>query len=704
MTNSDVVRVAVEIVDNFSDELTTLESRLEKIDGKNLDVDLDIDDGDIETVKGKLEALEKELNATLDIDVSGYTRAKAKKEYLERDMHSTLHLGVEQDRLPNLGNLNGGNGFNPPKTPEGPEINTSSISDVNFPAIDDNKLTNKGNLSPDEKEVVNDFLINPSVAKLHNKGIPKEDRDGWIGPSNWAFGIDEQFGPSNTNDRTPAETNFLSNIKKATESSTSLEIGDDLFSNSKFGDLEIQAKGFDSNLFAPKSLRSLSDYQFGIDYTVGKDMPRISSSFVKNDDDGLLERIGKSRLNSMRSVNLPSIGIFGSDDDDGLNEKIKSLIPTMQKWYRLVALVIPLLITMAGAALGAAAALGSLAGVGAAMVGIGLLGYGDSLSESLRNAQKRTQQLKEELFDVFQPVAGVFQPFVEQLFGKIPKVAGQLTEPLKDLEASGFDNFFIGALEGTGDFLADLIRLINQLAPEIQAIGAGLGRVFGDILLGLLQWSVKELYNNWDAFSRLGLIIIDLLVILYNLAKVVSFALSFFKPLFDILVGISNVFENRLSASILAGVAAMIALYYAASSVAAAFAIIKGSAIAQALYSGVIAAGSLTGALASVSMTLSTIIAQMTALNMLTGGVLLAAGAVVGYLAYQELKPETPSLPTGGTSSPSGFGSPSPTGGYGSGTQINIYGDVGRDEYQRLRDEFPDMYQEQSKIDEETER
>jgi hypothetical protein len=431
----------------------------------------------------------------------------------------------------------------------------------------------------------------------------------------------------------------------------------------------------------------------GISKRTGFDIPSTS---------GVLSSIGDSAVE----------GISMLTDEDGkrapiisnLKDNLRKLVPSMQKWYRLVALVIPLLITMAGAALGAAAALGSLAGVGAAMVGIGLLGYGDSLSESLRNAQKRTQQLKEELFDVFQPVAGVFQPFVEQLFGKIPKVAGQLTEPLKDLEASGFDNFFIGALEGTGDFLADLIRLINQLAPEIQAIGAGLGRVFGDILLGLLQWSVKELYNNWDAFSRLGLIIIDLLVILYNLAKVVSFALSFFKPLFDILVGISNVFENRLSASILAGVAAMIALYYAASSVAAAFAIIKGSAIAQALYSGVIAAGSLTGALASVSMTLSTIIAQMTALNMLTGGVLLAAGAVVGYLAYQELKPETPSLPTGGTSSPSGFGSPSPTGGYGSGTQINIYGDVGRDEYQRLRDEFPDMYQEQSKIDEETER
>jgi len=704
MTNSDVVRVAVEIVDNFSDELTTLESRLEKIDGKNLDVDLDIDDGDIETVKGKLEALEKELNATLDIDVSGYTRAKAKKEYLERDMHSTLHLGVEQDRLPNLGNLNGGNGFNPPKTPEGPEINTSSISDVNFPAIDDNKLTNKGNLSPDEKEVVNDFLINPSVAKLHNKGIPKEDRDGWIGPSNWAFGIDEQFGPSNTNDRTPAETNFLSNIKKATESSTSLEIGDDLFSNSKFGDLEIQAKGFDSDLFAPKSLRSLNDYQFGIDHTVGKDMPRMSSSFVKNDDDGLFERIGKSRLNSMRSVNLPSIGIFGSDDD-GLNEKIKSLIPTMQKWYRLVALVIPLLITMAGAALGAAAALGALAGVGAAMVGIGLLGYGDSLSESLRNAQKRTQQLKEELFDVFQPVAGVFQPFVEQLFGKIPRVAKQLTEPLKNLEASGFDNFFIDALEGTGNFLADLIRLINQLAPEIQSIGAGLGRVFGDILLGLLQWSVKELYNNWEAFAKLGSIILSIIIVLYNLSKAVSFALAVFEPLFSIIAKISSLVGNKATAVLLAAAAGF------AATALTVYGLVKALTILQSVWAGSVLSTIYAGiiALQQYIVTALTAIGVSATLAATLATLTIALGAIIGagvaaYAAYEFIDNSGNNSSGSSSPSPSGFGSPSPTGGNSGGTQINIYGDVGRDEYQRMKDEFPDMYREQSEIDEETER
>ena len=95
MTNTEPVRVAVEIIDNFSDELTELETRLEKIDGKNLDVDLDIDDGRLEEIEARLEALEEDINATLDIDVRGYESAKAKKEDLERDMRSTLHLDVD---------------------------------------------------------------------------------------------------------------------------------------------------------------------------------------------------------------------------------------------------------------------------------------------------------------------------------------------------------------------------------------------------------------------------------------------------------------------------------------------------------------------------------------------------------------------------------------------------------------------------------
>jgi hypothetical protein len=340
------------------------------------------------------------------------------------------------------------------------------------------------------------------------------------------------------------------------------------------------------------------------------------------------------------------------------------------------------------------------------MVGIGLLGYGDSLSESLRNAQKRTQQLKEELFDVFQPVAGVFQPFVEQLFGKIPRVAKQLTEPLKNLEASGFDNFFIDALEGTGNFLADLIRLINQLAPEIQSIGAGLGRVFGDILLGLLQWSVKELYNNWEAFAKLGSIILSIIIVLYNLSKAVSFALAVFEPLFSIIAKISSLVGNKATAVLLAAAAGF------AATALTVYGLVKALTILQSVWAGSVLSTIYAGivALQQYIVTALTAIGVSATLAATLATLTIALGAIIGagvaaYAAYEFIDNSGNSNSSGFSSpSPSGFGSPSPTGGNSSGTQINIYGDVGRDEYQRMKDEFPDMYREQSKIDEETER
>lgn len=777
MANSEPVRVAVEIIDKFSDDLNELEARLEKIDGKRLDVSLDIDAGDIEEVEARLEKLEEDLNSTLDIDVRGYAAAKAKKEDLEDDMYSTLHIGVDKERLRGLGNLNGGEGFDPPWGNNGMATLSGLESlDLADDVLDHTLENLRGfegsssdyadslrRFSPEEQDFINEWIINPDVAKAHNRGIPKADRDGWIGPSNWAFGMGEKWGPEPrypgdkrpvgpgtdflrgiremtdswgdlenvgdnidvgdfnlgldtglgdpNSDRTAAEIDFLRGINRATGRASSLELGDGLFSGAKFGDLEFQAKGFDPDLFFPDG--SAGNYPWSFSQRAGRRAGRMfgRARFRAG-------RIGESVSGGLGAVgNLAREGVDMLTDGDGnrapvirnLRENIRKLLPSMHKWYRLIALILPLLITMAGAALGAAAAIGALAMAGAAMAGIGLLGYGDSLSESLRNAQMRAKELKKELFEVFRPVAGVFQPFTEQLFDKIPQVAEKLTDPLKGLEASGYDEFFIDALEGTGNWLARLIDLANELAPEIQAIGGALGRAFGEGLINLLRWATMELYENWDAFARLGAILVDVLIILYNLSKAVSFALSFFKPLFDIFVAISDVLGSRMTSAILAAVAAMFSLYWIGSSVAALMATIKALAIAQAFWSAVTAVGGLMGALGALSGVLSFILAQLLSLNILTGGLLLAAGLIVGGIAYKKLGPggSASNAPGGRNAPASGFGGPSPAGaggGMSGGTQINIYGDVGNKEYQRLKDEFPDLYEEERTIDEETRR
>lgn len=758
MANSEPVKVAVEIIDKFSDDLTELETRLEKIDGKKLDVDLDIDAGDIEEVEARLKELEENLNSTLDIDVRGYEAAKAKKEDLESDMFSTLHLGVDKDRL---GNLNGTEGFDPPwgngrGSGSGGMSTLSGLQGIDladdvldhtvenlrgFEGSSSDYANSVRRFSPGEQDFINEWIINPDVAQAHNQGIPKSNRDGWVGPSNWAFGIGEEWGPEprypgDKRDYGPGRE-FLRGVKEMTSSWSGLEnVGE----NIDAGDIDFD---IDTGLGDPNSNRNAAEIDFlrSINKATRESRTlRNTRSHIGHLNDRMgpvpfdelpfgdrarfrAKRVGrragssvKGALGTVGDLSRDGVGMLTDDSGNrapainGLRKGIKRLIPSMHRWYQLIALILPLLITMAGAALGAAAALGALAMAGAAMAGIGLLGYGDSLSESLRNAQKRAKELKKELYDVFRPVAGVFQPFVEQLFDKIPQVAQKLTEPLKGLEASGYDDFFIGALEGAGSWLARLIDLANELAPEIQAIGGALGMAFSEGIIDLLRWATLELYENWDAFARLGSIIVDVLIILYNLSKAVSFALSFFKPLFDIFVGISEVLGDRMTSAILAAVAAMFSLYWIGSSVAALLATIKALAIAQAFWSAVTAVGSLMGALGALSGALSFILGQLLSLNVLTGGLLLAAGLVVGYAAYKKMGNDgtAASAPGGGNAPASGFGSgPSPAGaggGMGGGTQINIYGDVGNKEYQKLEDEFAYLYEDKTETEEKTKR
>jgi hypothetical protein len=71
------------------------------------------------------------------------------------------------------------------------------------------------------------------------------------------------------------------------------------------------------------------------------------------------------------------------------------------------------------------------------------------------------------------------------------------------------------------------------------------------------------------------------------------------------------------------------------------------------------------------------------------GAILVGAG-ILGYMAYKR---------DDAGSTPRGSGGGDGFGGYGGGmggSTINIYGDVGNSEYQKMKDEFPAMYAEET--------
>jgi hypothetical protein len=370
----------------------------------------------------------------------------------------------------------------------------------------------------------------------------------------------------------------------------------------------------------------------------------------------------------------------------------------MKKWYKLVALMIPVLITLGASALGAVAALGALGAAGVAMGGLGILGYGDNMAQSMDRFKRDLNQMKREIAGVLKPVGNVFQPFTAGLLDRIPRQIQKMVDPLQRLDEVGMDTFWFEALDGMGDWVADLVDLTSDLSVEIQAIGWAIGRAFGSQSLNAIKWFVDELYNNWDAVVRVIGSLISLVILIYNVSKAFTFALSVFKPIFDLLAGLSDLLDNRLTVSLLSGVSAMIAMYFALSAVAGMMAVIKGMAVAQAFWAAVTAVGSLSGALTLLGGILSFIIAELGMINALTGGLLLLVGGAITYAAYTGysggISGDGPGRRGDGYSPPAARG--------GGGTEINIYGNVGNAEYQKLRDAYPEMWQEQSRIDRNT--
>lgn len=845
MAQSEPVEVAVEIIDKFSDDLTELEAKLEKIDGKQIDVDLEIDDSEIEEIKARLKKLERELEATLDIDVDA-AEAFAQREALEKDMNSTLHVDVDRDKLGNLGNdyfsTDGGIPKGPPtdlgsRTPLTGETiqiqsfpNTRRVLDDNGPLERfENPLstfqspdTGTGDNTPNVRDptrvsddvvenikaIEGDFridsatspdvgvsieddekalstvnrIINEDVARAHNRGIPKNKRDGWIGPDNWAFGIGEEMGRKRTtgpgadaaddflrsiteateswedlqnvganvdtdsievdletgmgdpdSDRTAPEIDFLRSINRATREARDFDV-ESPFSSSKFGDLEFQARDMDPDLFFPAPGDGDSRGSPGFMDKIGNARKGLARR-ARRSVSPLIAGIGGGGaflggVGSAMKSDLAEIDVDPGELSGGFTRLGKTLAkyrPRIMMWWQLIALLIPMMITLAGAALGAAAALGGLAVAGGAILGLGLLGYGENAAESMKMLQERIKEVKSELFDTLRPAMKAFNPLVDQFLSNLAPAAQKLVGPLQRL--GGFEGFFGEAGGGFVRFLVDVVDLIADLRPKIEAVAGVLGSVFGDLIIKLLRWAVEEIHRNMGAFLQLGSILGSLVVILYNASKAVSFVLAPFAPLFKIVAGLSSLLSNRWVTSILSAVTALLLLggvihglnflmmkltaEAIAGAVAGMAALVKQTillaiSMARTAASGIAAMitgmyGLISSALTAIGVVgaLNAALAATVALIAATGvgALLVLAGGAVGGAFLGKTHSSASDLGGGGGGGFGGYG-----GGGGGGATINIYGDVGNTEYQKMKDNFGELYNEQSDVNDETKK
>jgi hypothetical protein len=585
MAETDPVRIVVEIVDQFSDELKELREELERLDQKDLDIDFEIEEGaEIESVRAQLEAIQDRIETEHDIDTDGFAEALAKIEALQAASSGTdIDVDVDSD---------------------------------SFPQIEQG--------IPDE--------VGPSMERMFGDA-PLED----IG--------------ANMRDMDPAPQDFSRRIQESINSAADFETEPDM----RFGD-EMGAQ-----LGSPdfRAMMENRDAMLGTDMLPSTDM----RTMFPDGQAGGPSRFQKFAGKVQRTA----------DSFDNLGKKLLQYRPSIMDWWNILALLIPIIVTMIGLVIGLAAALVAVGAAAATIVGIGLLGWGDSLTQSFQNAQQEAMQLARTLFDVVQPAASAFQPITEDFMQATPGAVADLVDDMQRLTVFQDELGSMGG--GLVDWLEEGIQAGAALDEQIGQILTRFGAAIGNTLIKTLQTMVTEVYKNQNAYVDLGKILLDSIVIIFNLMKVVGFTVSQFSVLFDILVVLSAMLSNEIVVAFLTVVTAVVLFETAVASAVSAMNLLLAANLRNW------AAQNLQYITAMIKRLWAFVTAAQGAQMAIRG---LAAATGIGLLFLG-----AGALAQGAVDSMSGPGRRGRFAQSGGNTYINVQGDVRRQEMDRLLDKVP---------------
>lgn len=249
------------------------------------------------------------------------------------------------------------------------------------------------------------------------------------------------------------------------------------------------------------------------------------------------------------SIGKGQMGDAGAMDQ--LAGAVKGALPTnMRKWYNLIAFLLPVMITLIGLFLGLAAAIGAVVVAGAGLVGLGLLGHGDRLADSMHHAQLRVKALKRELFDVLQAPMRSFAPIQERMFDMIPGEVTRLTDSLHRLEE--FEPIVDLGIRGIIGFIDEAIDRMADFSEEITEIAGGLGSIAGSAILNFLEYVIEFVDESGQQVVQFGNTLKLLMLTLFELSQIFATALTAMRPFFAVVYRIANFISGSLVQSLIA--------------------------------------------------------------------------------------------------------------------------------------------------------
>lgn len=234
---------------------------------------------------------------------------------------------------------------------------------------------------------------------------------------------------------------------------------------------------------------------------------------------------------------------------------LKRLIPSWHTWITLISVAIPVIVAMSIELFGLAAAWGSVAIAAGAVIGLGLLGWGDSLGESVAHAKRQLSDLKTELYEVFKPTAQAFAPFSGQFLADLPDRLIPVAEAMRGL--TNFEGAIDRAFGGLVGWTVEALNGMSEFAPMLDQIAQRFGGLIGTGALNFLEWVTIELYRNQDVLIDLGQTVVYVIAALYNLSKTFSTLLTLLRPVFKFLAWLTHILNEPFVVAALAAAGAM---------------------------------------------------------------------------------------------------------------------------------------------------
>jgi hypothetical protein len=264
--------------------------------------------------------------------------------------------------------------------------------------------------------------------------------------------------------------------------------------------------------------------------------PRVST----DKDSGLFPDLEMEDLKEARK----NMGGFGS--------KLSKLKPTMGKYMQLLAALIPIAAALGTQLLGVAAAMGSVAVAGGAIMGLGLLGHADSMTGSVQEAKQELRALKGELFDTLQPTMQQFAPIQSKMFDAIPEGLEPVAEKMEMLTTFEPLLFDLGAALSGG--MVEALDIVEQNSGAVKQLTRRFAALIGGGLLDFFEFLIQSASENQNLLVSFGKALINLAVVAYNLSLAITKILNVFSPLAGVLAWVSGLVNNKFVMAMLAAV------------------------------------------------------------------------------------------------------------------------------------------------------